>query len=123
MIDRELLDRWAALVAVRVRVLAEIEPLRKDKRIGSSLQARVVITAPASELAHLRASESLLPSLFIVSEVELRESAGETTFTIERTSGIKCERCWRYVPEVSATPELLGICPRCEGVLAGAVHV
>ncbi len=123
MIDRELLDRWAALVAVRVRVLAEIEPLRKDKRIGSSLQARVVITAPASELAHLRASESLLPSLFIVSEVELREFAGETTITIERTSGTKCERCWRYVPEVSAAPELLGICPRCEDALAGAVHV
>ena len=43
--DPALVDRWARLIAVREQVLAEIEPLRKDKRIGSSLQARVVLSA------------------------------------------------------------------------------
>ncbi|MFL6281133.1 MAG: isoleucine--tRNA ligase, partial [Vicinamibacterales bacterium] len=36
LVDRGLLDRWQRLMEVRERVLAEIEPLRKDKRIGSS---------------------------------------------------------------------------------------
>src|SRR5919198_1198283 len=39
LVDRQLLERWAKLIAVRNKVLAEIEPLRKNKQIGSSLQA------------------------------------------------------------------------------------
>src|SRR5262249_47501193 len=45
LIDKDLLARWGKLTGLRERVLAEIEPLRKDKRIGSSLQAKVVLTA------------------------------------------------------------------------------
>src|SRR5205807_2252408 len=37
MIDRDLVDRWSKLLEIREQVLAEIEPLRKDKQIGSSL--------------------------------------------------------------------------------------
>ena len=40
-----LLERWTRLIGVREQVLAEIEPLRKDKQIGSSLQAKVVLSA------------------------------------------------------------------------------
>jgi isoleucyl-tRNA synthetase len=119
--DRELVDRWSRLIAVREHVLAEIEPLRKDKRIGSSLQAKVILTAAADELAFLEAHALELPALFIVSEVELR-SAGtapaQRTVTIERAGGIKCERCWRYVAEVSTDPPLAGLCDRCRGALA-----
>ena len=62
--------RWSAL---RERVLAEIEPLRKNKQIGSSLQAKVVISATAGGAARCSSStRSELPMLFIVSEVELR---------------------------------------------------
>jgi isoleucyl-tRNA synthetase len=119
--DRELVDRWSRLIAVREHVLAEIEPLRKDKRIGSSLQAKVILTAAADELAFLEAHARELPALFIVSEVELR-SAGpapaQLTVTIERAGGVKCERCWRYVAEVSTDPALAGLCDRCQGALA-----
>ena len=37
--------RWEQLSALRERVLAQIEPMRKEKQIGSSLQARVVVRA------------------------------------------------------------------------------
>ena len=37
--NAELVERWKRLVEVREQVLAEIEPLRKNKQIGSSLQA------------------------------------------------------------------------------------
>jgi isoleucyl-tRNA synthetase len=119
--DRDLLERWTRLISVREHVLAEIEPLRKDKRIGSSLQAKVVLSAPADELSFLRQHASELPTLFIVSEVELRAAASDTgprTVTIERAGGVKCERCWRYVPDVSTDPALAGLCDRCQDALA-----
>jgi isoleucyl-tRNA synthetase len=45
--DADLVNRWKQLVDVREQVLAEIEPLRKNKQIGSSLQAKVVLSADA----------------------------------------------------------------------------
>jgi isoleucyl-tRNA synthetase len=56
MRDAELVQRWNTLAAVRESVLAEIEPLRKTKQIGSSLQAKVILSATPAELA-LRASD------------------------------------------------------------------
>jgi isoleucyl-tRNA synthetase len=70
--------------------------------------------------------------LFIVSEVELRsvpapdddEGHDElpVRITIARAGGIKCERCWRYVPSVSKDPAWAGLCERCQDALAQAVN-
>src|SRR5262249_15255648 len=116
--DTPLLERWSRLTDLREKVLAEIEPLRKDKRIGSALQAGVIIAAAAEALAPFRDAAALLPMLFIVSEVELRETSGELQIVIERAGGTKCERCWRFVPTVSSDPEWLGICDRCQDALS-----
>ncbi len=121
--DQAILDQWNALVGLRERVLAEIEPLRKNKQIGSSLQAKVVLSAPAAQLAPLERYASQLPMLFIVSEVELRQvddaaADDSVRIAIERAGGVKCERCWRYVPAVSNEPEWAGLCERCHDVLA-----
>ncbi|MQA28911.1 MAG: isoleucine--tRNA ligase [Luteitalea sp.] len=128
--DRGLLERWTTLTALRERVLAEIEPLRKDKHIGSSLQAKVVLSVTVPELAALEPYAAQLPMLFIVSEVELRpapadvEAHGEVEprVRIERAGGVKCERCWRYVPAVSTDPAWAGLCERCHDALAEPVH-
>ena len=69
---------WARLIKVRDLVLAHIEPLRKDKQIGSSLQAKVVLSGGGSEMALLKDRADELPMLFIVSEVELRPDGGDT---------------------------------------------
>ena len=126
LVDTDLLHRWARLSALRERVLAEIEPLRKDKQIGSSLQARVVLSAHPKDLAFLDSYTAQLPMLFIVSEVALQTSpdAAESTpqITIERVGGVKCERCWRYVPRVSTEPDLAGLCDRCQEALAEPIH-
>ncbi len=128
--DAELTARWDALLGVRVQVLAEIEPLRKDKRIGSSLQAKVVLSATPNELALLERYARDLPMLFIVSEVELRpaptdveaHTEAKPRVTIERAGGVKCERCWRYVRSVSSDPTWAGLCERCQDALAEAVN-
>ena len=62
--------------------------------------------------------------LFIVSEVELRKGTGDepARFAAERATGVKCERCWRYVPAVSAEPGREGLCERCLEALAEPVR-
>ena len=121
--DPALTTRWERLIAVRDQVLAKIEPLRKDKQIGSSLQAKVTLSATGDDLALLRSHEAQLPMLFIVSEVEVREGTqgGGLEISIDRARGVKCERCWRYVANVSADPERPGICDRCQDALAETV--
>ncbi len=125
LLDPELLGRWSRLTALREQVLAEIEPLRKDKRIGSSLQAKAVLSVPRDDLAFFQRHAKDLPMLFIVSEVELGPASADSqpdnqgiTVTIERTDGVKCERCWRYVKAVSTDPAWAGICDRCQDALA-----
>jgi isoleucyl-tRNA synthetase len=123
--DAGVLERWSRLIAVRERVLGEIEPLRKSKQIGSSLQAKVVLSASQDAFAFLKPYQQMLPMLFIVSEVDLRDSgrAGdEIDVQIERAGGVRCERCWRYVPSVSQEPTTAGLCDRCQGALAEIVH-
>jgi isoleucyl-tRNA synthetase len=130
LVDTDLLQRWQRLATLRERVLAQIEPLRKDKQIGSSLQARVVLSAGEKDLAFLEGYAAQLPMLFIVSEVVLRPApAGSEADTgtgphiaIERAGGVKCERCWRYVPSVSSEPEWAGLCDRCHDALAEPIH-
>jgi isoleucyl-tRNA synthetase len=124
LVDRDLLERWAELTSLRERVLAEIEPLRKNKQIGSSLQAKVVLSSTNGNLTFLSRHAALLPMLFIVSEVEVRtagpgaaSSGAEPQISIERAQGVKCERCWRYVPAVSQQPEWAGLCNRCQDAL------
>jgi isoleucyl-tRNA synthetase len=115
--ESALVARWERLIKARERVLAEIEPLRKDRQIGSSLQAKVVLSADGDEMAFLSEHATQLPMLFIVSDVELRRGKAEGLHVaVERAPGMKCERCWRYVPKVCSE----GICERCQAALAKA---
>ena len=130
MIDHDLVDRWTRLMEVREDVVAQIEPLRKKKEIGSSLQARVVLSGTKADLAFLERHARVLPMLFIVSEVELRPTpngvvapnAVRPRVAIERAKGVKCLRCWRYVAAVSKDPAWEGLCERCQEALAETVN-
>jgi isoleucyl-tRNA synthetase len=59
-----------------------------------------------------------LPGLFIVSEVGLERVEGDLAVKVERATGDKCERCWKYTKDVGSDPEFPTICAPC----AGAVH-
>jgi isoleucyl-tRNA synthetase len=128
LMDRDLLQRWGALTELRERVLGLIEPLRKDKQIGSSLQARVILSAAPQDFQFLKQYEQQLPMLLIVSDVALHQveagpgESGKPGIAIERAGGVKCERCWRYVPSVSSDPAWAGLCERCQDALAEPIH-
>jgi len=119
LIDRPLADAWKRLLDIRNDVNASLEVLRQGKHIGNSLQAKVTIAAEGADLALLEQMRHQLPMLFIVSEVDVRE--GSFAVTVDRATGVKCERCWRYVAKVSDDPKAQGICDRCEDALAEAV--
>jgi isoleucyl-tRNA synthetase len=108
-------DDWGRLLAVRGEVNAAIEERRKAKVVGNSLMASVRFDASGADLAVLRRHAESLPALFIVSDVSVAEgSAGAPLrVTVTRATGTKCERCWRYVPEVATEPGHEGLCARC----------
>ena len=106
--------------ALRDQVNLQLEERRKDKTIAANLSAKVRVGADGDRGELLRQYADFLPTLFGVSEVELTAGDG---LMVDRATGTKCERCWRYVPEVSAEPGRTGLCPRCVDALAEAMSV
>jgi len=111
-----LLDRYGRLLAVREEVLRALEGARRDKLIGSGLEARVAVRAEGEVLARLRAAAAELPALFIVSAVELAE--GPMQVAVARAAGKKCERCWVWSEDVGAAAAHPTICGKCAAALA-----
>jgi isoleucyl-tRNA synthetase len=95
--------KWAELRALRTQVTEAIEPLRRDKVIGSSLEAEVTVPATADA--------ELLAELFISSTVRHGDS-----LQVAKSSHHKCGRCWRLLPEVTSDGSL---CARCAEVVNG----
>lgn len=116
--DPGLGDRWERLLEVREAALAALEERRREKLIGSSLEAGLEIEANAERLGLLKRYEQILPSLFIVSQVELKE-AGEfprkPDFLVRvfKAKGDKCERCWNYRETVGRDAAHPTLCDRC----------
>ena len=106
-LDPALAERFAALRSLRGEVLEAIEPLRREKVLGSSLEAEV--TVPADAPADV--SDAELAELFITAKVMRGQGDG---VTVSRTTNHKCGRCWRHLPEVTADGAL---CARCDTVV------
>ncbi len=98
------LDRWAALRSLRVSVNETIEPLRREKVLGSGLEAEVTVPADAPDAD--------LAELFITASVTRGQGY---SVTVNRTTHHKCGRCWRHLPEVAEDGAL---CGRCDSVVA-----
>jgi len=102
--------RWAALRQLRAQVTEAIEPLRRDKVIGSSLEAVVRLGDLAAVPEGV--GEAELAELLITSEVH--RTTGHHAVEVVPSDDAKCGRCWRLLPEVSEDGAL---CGRCEEVL------
>lgn len=98
------LERWSALRALRTTVNEAIEPLRRDKVVGSSLAAQVTVPVDAPEAD--------LAELFITATVT--RGQGDQVI-VSPSPDAKCGRCWRHLPDVAEDGAL---CTRCDGVVA-----
>jgi isoleucyl-tRNA synthetase len=128
--DDALAARWARLREYRSQVLAKIEPMRREKIIGSGLEVDVKATAYQLETVRLLESANFselaiaagfqvgLPSDWDFASDSARETVQVVppTFSVTRTLFEKCGRCWRHLPEVN---EEGALCARCEEVVNG----
>ena len=139
LVDEPHLARWKRLLAIRETVNVEIERLRQEKTVGTSLEATVRLTAGGDVATLLSDTHADLPMLFITSDVVVEDDAtlgagtesgsgahyveagGAVRIEAARSSGTKCGRCWRYVPSVSEEADREGLCERCADVLSEAM--
>lgn len=113
--DDALAAKWAKVRTLRRVVTGALEIERREKRIGSSLEAapKVYVT----DKAVLEAMAGIdLAEISITSQAELIEGdAPEGAFALDDVDGIgvvpalaegnKCQRSWRILPEVGTDPD------------------
>lgn len=100
----QLEEDFTKILKSREVVSRAIEPLRADKKVGSSLEVAVWVKAEDSEV--LKANESDLADIYIVSQAYLSEEKPEDvlneyteegyTVWVTKAHGEKCTRCWKY---------------------------
>jgi isoleucyl-tRNA synthetase len=121
------LAAWDLLSKVRSEVLKALEVARNEKKINSGLEAKVLLNAELELRAKLKHYLPVLPSLFIVSQVDFF-SAGAGSYRsdavtgleviVQRADGTKCDRCWNYSTHVGENSRYPTVCERCTEALA-----
>ena len=121
-LDAALLAKWSRIREIRDAVNKDIEALRADGQVGSSLQANVALQVNAADHALLASLGDDLKFVFITSMMELQ--AGDALqSSVKASTAAKCERCWHYRDDVGADPAHPTICGRCTSNLHGAGEV
>jgi isoleucyl-tRNA synthetase len=120
--DAELLAKWQRVRAIRDEVNKSIEALRADGRVGSSLQANVVVGVDDEDRALLASLGDDLKFVLITSAAALAPAAS-LQVTVQPSSAVKCERCWHWRDDVGHDPKHPALCGRCTSNLVGAGEV
>jgi isoleucyl-tRNA synthetase len=136
----DLVKTWTKIRDLRDDVNKVMETARKEKSIGASLEAKVLLYIEDKEwLGHLNKfnlSDSLrgnrvdeLRYFFLASQVELLDSTdainkaqykSETgNIAVVKADGEKCDRCWNYSTHVGEFKDDPTICDRCNKALVG----
>ncbi len=126
---------WQQILKVRVACSKEMEKLRSDKTIGSSLDAEVDLYCDAPNKALLAKLENELRFVLITSEVRLHDFADkpEEAVELEELPGValsvkaseqtKCVRCWHHREDVGRNSEHPELCGRCVENVSGEGEV
>ena len=112
----KLEEDFSKILKVREVVTRAIEPLRADKKVGSSLEVAVYVSAEDSQI--LKDNEDELCNIFITSQAHVTDVKPENvlnehkeddyTVWVVKAEGEKCARCWKYRKLNSD-----GICEEC----------
>jgi isoleucyl-tRNA synthetase len=129
--DDELGAKWNKVRIVRDYVNEDIEPYRRNKIIGSSLETQVelLLEPPLRSLGDIDWTEVLISAPVTLSfidvlsrSIDMAEGGSGYKFregariNIAKTTHHKCGRCWRHLPEVTEDGAL---CGRCDEVVNG----
>ncbi len=125
--DSALLEKWELLLKVRSEVNRALEQARREKLIGNALEAQVTIGVGADLHDRLKAQQSELVTLTMVSQLDIQpgplaglesQELPGLTIVVERAPGDKCERCWFYLPSVGEDETQPQLCSRCRQILS-----
>lgn len=123
--DDGFMEKWDKIHKVRVDVQKALEIARNEKKIGKSLEARIVLGADGELYDFLKSVETALPEIFITSDVEVVQEkqafTGDVeglTVGVEGAKGEKCERCWKFSETVGKDAKHPQLCAHCAAVLA-----
>ena len=114
--DEALISNWERIFAIRDDVLKKLEESRNAKIIGSSLEAKVILTVDKETMMFLLPYYEDLRYIFIVSQVEVHQDE-KFGVEIQKADGVKCERCWNYSVRVGEFEEFPTVCERCAEAL------
>ena len=102
--NSQLEEDFTKILKTREVVTRAIEPLRADKKVGSSLEVAVYVKSDDSEI--LKANAKDLADIFITSQAYVAEEAPSEvlneysengiTVWVTKAEGEKCERCWKF---------------------------
>ena len=102
----ELETEFSEILKLREIVTKAIEPMRAEKKIGSSLETAVYIVSDNAKA--LEKYEKELCNIFITSQAyfvnekpaDVMNEHSEEGYTVyvTKAQGEKCERCWKYRP-------------------------
>ncbi|MBE7733917.1 isoleucine--tRNA ligase [Devosia faecipullorum] len=121
-LDEELAAKWVLIRAVRRVVTGALEIERREKRIGSSLEAAPkVFVADPRYIVALEGQD--LAEIAITSAVEIKQNEGPLdAFRLDDVPGIsvvsalaegqRCARSWKVLPEVGSDPDFPDVSPR-----------
>jgi isoleucyl-tRNA synthetase len=129
--DADFDRRWEKLLAVRSEITRILELARREKTIGLSLDAEVLLETSGETREFLADKLELLKELCIVSQLQVVDDlavvAGEGSADSEEVSGLKiavrpasgdkCERCWVISSTVGEDSEHPTLCSRCAAVV------
>lgn len=113
-------DDWKLIDSVKTECNKALEVLRKEGKVGSSLEAEITLYA-SNEIADvLEKLEDELRFVLITSQANVvRGDAGEPTekeglrLAIVASEHKKCERCWHRREDVGANESHPELCGRC----------
>ena len=124
---------WQSILEIRSSVGKELETLRADKTIGSSLDAEVTLYVDAELKNTLETLKEELRFVLITSKarvedfdeaddtcVEVTIDNGKTVkIKVSASEDTKCVRCWHHREDVGGNTEHPELCGRCVENVAG----
>lgn len=126
LIDNNLEEKWDRILELRTEVQKILEHFRKEKIIGTSLEAKVILYSDSPEyLEFIKKNKELLKTVFIVSQVEISDNPDDENdlfstdkikdvkIYVKKADGTKCIRCWNYTNDVDSDKDYPEICGRC----------
>ncbi|MDR2778839.1 MAG: isoleucine--tRNA ligase [Puniceicoccales bacterium] len=110
------------LLSFKTKINEQLERARQSKLIGQSLDAKAIIEISSSDKIFpvLKKYQEMLPEIFIVSQVEIREMAtdGHCSVEITTANGERCPRSWKWVDHLVDAGPFGKVSQKCFEVLA-----